>query len=115
MPAREYSATTSVRGLGSTAATPFTRSRILCDRPPASVRPLLAQLVSGGTPAPCAMRRSAAPDVIRLPTCRSEEAGERSDPAPERRHVPNGKAPLAAQRQASVIKCYLCSILNLTR
>jgi hypothetical protein len=28
--------------------------------------------------------------------CRSEEAGERSDPAPERRHVPKGKAHSAA-------------------
>jgi hypothetical protein len=36
---------------------------------------------------------------IRLPTCRNEEAGERSDPAPERRHVPKGKPPQAAQRQ----------------
>jgi hypothetical protein len=39
----------------------------------------------------------------RLSTCRSEEAGERSDPAPERRHVPKGKSPQAAQRQESVI------------
>ena len=35
---------------------------------------------------------------IRLPTCRSEEAGERSDPAPECRHVPKGTPPQAAQR-----------------
>jgi hypothetical protein len=43
-------------------------------------------------------------NVIRLRTCRSEEAGERSDPAPERRHVPKGKPPKAAQRQESVIR-----------
>ena len=47
-------------------------------------------------------------NVIRLPTCRSEEAGERSDPAPERRHVPKGKPRAAkrsaAQRQESVIR-----------
>lgn len=40
---------------------------------------------------------------IRLPTCRSEEVDERGDPAPERRHVPKGKPPKAAQRQLSVI------------
>jgi hypothetical protein len=28
---------------------------------------------------------------IRVPTCRSEEAGEQSEPVPERRHVPKGK------------------------
>jgi hypothetical protein len=37
-------------------------------------------------------------NVIRVPTCRSEEAGERSDPAPERRHVPKGEAAQRPQR-----------------
>ena len=53
-------------------------------------------------------RAAMSDNEIRLPTCRSEEAGERSDSAPERRHVPKGKPRAAkrsaAQRRESVIR-----------